>query len=208
MFRYNIFDDHPHKPNEVIIRKKDDLFLVLRTDENNMIIDNEQSFTNENDAINNFIKQLKDLKKIFLSEFIGKNYLEYYKEKFIDRKIQKIFISWNWPPFFIGYGWLLYRKLYLEATIVILSSFIIGGFFAVLNLGDFNREIASCFKIIIALMGNYVYYQKINRTIKKLDEIDGKNHLQYLKGKGGTNIVPAIVIELFFVGLFVLSLIL
>jgi len=206
LFQYNIFGDHQQKANEVIIKQENNQFIVFRTDENNIIIGNELLFSNENEAIENFKKQLHELKKLYLSAFIGKNYIEYYKEKYKIRPMKKIFVSWNWPPFFIGYGWLIYRKLYIEATIVFSFLILSGIVLSIFNLDNYLKDIYSCIKILIALFGTSIYYLKINRIINKLKNINNINHIQYLNKHGGTNIIIAIIFELLITGIAVLPL--
>ena len=98
--------------------------------------------------------------------------------------------------------------MYIEA-LVVFSFLILSGFvLTILNLDKYLSDIYGCIKIILALIGNSLYYSKINKVIKKLSDIEIKDHNIYLKKHGGTNIVPAIIIELLLSGIVVLSIIL
>jgi hypothetical protein len=204
LFQYNIFDDHKQKANEVVIRQENDQYIVLRTDENNIVIGEEKSYSNENDAINNFVKQLHELKKLYLSTFIGDKYIFYYQDKYKNRPLNKLFVGWKWPPFFIGYGWLIYRKLYIEAAIIFCFLIVAGIILSIVNLDKYLRSIYDSIKIILALIGNSLYYLKINRVLKKINNTDNINHIEYLRKHGGTNIIIAIIFELLVTGIAIL----
>jgi hypothetical protein len=204
LFQYNIFDDHQQKANEVIIRHENDQYIVFRTDENNVIIGEKQSYSNENDAVNNFVKKLHEIKKLYFSTFVGDSYITYYQDKYRNRPLNKLFISWKWPPFFVGYGWLIYRKLYIEATITFCFLILAGFILSIFNLDKYLRDIYGCIKIILALIGNSLYYLKINRIIKKMDNNEGINHIEYLKKHGGTSIIAAVGFELVITGIVLL----
>jgi hypothetical protein len=94
LFQYNIFDDHRQKANEVIIRKENGQYIVFRTDENNAVIGKEQSYSDENDAVNNFVRQLHELKKLYLSAFVGDGYITYYQDKYKNRPLNKFWLFW------------------------------------------------------------------------------------------------------------------
>ena len=208
LFGHNVFNAHSQKANEVIIKHENEQYVVYRTDECNEIIGSEMIFPHENEAIDYFIKQLHEVKNQYLSAIVGKKFDIYYKEKYEKRPLNKIFISWKWPPFFFGYGWLLYRKMYLETIIIFCFLIIAGIILSILNFDRYLRGIYDLTRLILALIGNSLYYSKINRVIKKLDHIEPKNHNQYLRKQGGTNIVTAIVVEILISGIFLLLIIL
>ena len=60
-----------------------------------------------------------------LEKFVGKN-SDYYVRKFEEMQITGNKISWNWPAFFISGYWMLYRKMYIQALIMILGSMVLG----------------------------------------------------------------------------------
>jgi hypothetical protein len=208
LFQYNIYNDHPQRPNEVLIRQENGQYTIFRTDEKNEILGNEATFSDEAEAINNFIKQLHILKETYLSTYIGKNYIEYYKEKYRNRPLNKLFFSWVWPPFFIGYGWLMYRKMYFE-TLIVFCIFIISAIIEIFiktNI-EIARNVYGVMQIIICLFGNSLYYLKINRVIKKMENISGEEHIVYLKKYGQTNIFPVIIVEIVLVVIYFLPFI-
>jgi hypothetical protein len=208
LFRFNIFNDHPQKANEVIHQKEDTQYSVFTTDEKNIIKDNVLYFSDEKEAVDKFIYQLHKLKDLYYSAFIGEKYIYYYKEKFNKRQQGKIFISWKWPPFFLGYGWLIYRKMYFE-TIIMFSIIVITGIIVVLSGANEQRvrDVYDTMRIITALLGNSLYFTKMNKTIKKLENIKEEEHMKYLEKHGHTNLKLAIIIEIILVALAILPII-
>ena len=58
--------------------------------------------------------------------FIGSHNIDYYLDYIHKMKNNNNFLSWNWSCFFLSSYWLLYRKLYALATILIVFNI---GFF-------------------------------------------------------------------------------
>ena len=206
LIQFNILNDHPDKANEIILKLEEDNYIIYQTDENINIKGNKEIFSNESEAFDKYLTILRKFKENYLEIYIGNKYREFFKEKFLNRHNKKLFISWIWPPFFVGYGWLLYRKLYVETIIVFCFLIISGLILSIFNLDNILKNIYGCIKIIIAAMGNCLYYSKTNRVIKKLNDIDSVDHVQYLKKHGGTNIIPAIIVELLLAGFALLPL--
>ncbi|MED3649690.1 Imm59 family immunity protein [Heyndrickxia sporothermodurans] len=64
--RYNWFDEHPLKENEVGIRVDNDEWVVYVTDERASVVEGSiTKFNNESDALDNFIKRLRTEKILF-----------------------------------------------------------------------------------------------------------------------------------------------
>jgi len=204
LFQYNIFDDHPQKANEVILRKEDSQYIVFSTDEENIIKGNILTFNDENEAIDNFINQLHKLKDRYLSSYIEDNYHDYYQKRYKEKPFYKIFFSWKWPPFFLGYGWLIYRKMYLETLILFIILIISGNIIFFINGNDRIFQIVyDSMRILLSIFGNSLYYYKISRVIKKLKNIDEREHIKYLIKHGGTNIILAILIALLYLAIII-----
>ncbi|MCP3925295.1 MAG: hypothetical protein GY714_22200 [Desulfobacterales bacterium] len=66
---YNLFEQHNERPNEVIIKLENDKWLVYANDERCNIHGKIKSFSNESDALEEFIKRLRGSKnsKLFNS---------------------------------------------------------------------------------------------------------------------------------------------
>ncbi|KYC97999.1 Imm59 family immunity protein [Heyndrickxia sporothermodurans] len=64
--RYNWFDEHPLRENEVGIRVDNDEWVVYVTDERASVVEGSiTKFNNESDALDNFIKRLRTEKILF-----------------------------------------------------------------------------------------------------------------------------------------------
>jgi hypothetical protein len=87
------------------------------------------------------------------SSFIGKNAENYIRKfrKFNVDGVDKFALTWNWPAFFFGFWWLLYRKLYVWALISFLLLIIPYWFF----LSSF----------VYGAIANYIYYKHVKKKI-------------------------------------------
>lgn len=84
--------------------------------------------------------------------FIGKNshkYLPKFKKFNIDG-VDRFSMTWNWPAFFFGFSWILYRKLYLWFLV------------ALPTLGLYVFLIAMP---VWGMIGNYIYYRHAKKKI-------------------------------------------
>ena len=97
------------------------------------------------------------------SSYVGKNAETYIRKfrKFSVGGVDKFALTWHWPAFFLGFWWLLYRKLYVWALIAFLLSIV-------------------CLKIpywffvnsfIYALIANFIYYNKAKKNILKYKNV-------------------------------------
>ena len=198
LFQYNIFNDHTQNANEVVIKQENDQYSVYETDEKNKIKGEVLTFSNEKEAVDDFIKKLRELKKLYISTYVGKNYDTYYKEKFDNKPNNKIYASLCWPPIIFGPFWLIYRKMYKEALLFIFIPIIITICITLLTKSGemFGEIIGRLGNIILAIIGNSLYHMKIYRVINNIDNdyMYREDPIYYLKKYGGTNIVLAIIL--------------
>jgi endogenous inhibitor of DNA gyrase (YacG/DUF329 family) len=148
-------------------------------------------------------------KNSYMSAYVGKKYDIYYKEIFERKPQNKIYISFNWVPIFLGPIWLIYRKMYIEAIISIATSSIMDFILSSLigfsdRLGEISGRLLG---IILALIGNSIYRLKVYRVIKRIENINNEDHILYLKKHGGTNIIAAIIVFVIFLVLALLPII-
>jgi thiol-disulfide isomerase/thioredoxin len=110
------------------------------------------------------------------SAFIGKNAHKYLSKfsKFNIGGTDNFAITWNWPAFFFGWLWMLYRKLYLWALVAF-----------VLELIPYT----SLFGLIgFAMSGNYLYYKHAKKKIDDLKTSRPSSDLSSsLRQVGGVN---------------------
>src|SRR5688572_5518113 len=94
-------------------------------------------------------------------------------------KVQKFnegkFFTFNFPAFLLGFIWFLYRKMYLEASIlmfVIVSESMLEQYLrsrSEIGPQTVTGQLLSTLVIstILGFTGNYFYIRKANRTIQK-----------------------------------------
>jgi hypothetical protein len=212
LFQHNIFGDHKQKANEIIIKKENDQYLVYETDGKNNINGDALTFLEEKDAIDKFLNKLRELKNLYISTYVGKNYETSFKELFDRKPHNKIYASLCWPPIIFGPCWLIYRKMYKEAIIFIIIQIVIAISLTLFTgSGDQLDEIIGRFSnIILAIIGNSLYHLKIYKTIKNINNnyMYSSDPLFYIKKYGGTNIVLAIILFLIILSLSLLPIIL
>jgi hypothetical protein len=128
--------------------------------------------------------------------FVGEKY-EYYKEKWESARQKGNKISWNWPAFFLGPIWLVYRKMFIYfwifAGVVIAEALFEIAF-------DFSSKIFDKLvfwgvSILFGTLGNYWYRL---HAIKKMQEIIMTNTPEQTKlelvRQGGTSMGAAIAV--------------
>ncbi len=81
--------------------------------------------------------------------------------------------GWNWPAFFFGFWWYLYRKMYFWALIS----------FVTLLIPYFNLVIWVGWGVV----ANYLYFRHVNNKIDEHRGIQGRAFMQCLYETGGVN---------------------
>ncbi len=135
-----------------------------------------------------------------LSAFIGNNAHKYlFKfERFNVGGVDNFAMSWHWPAFFVGFWWMLYRKIYLWALIAFILAII-----PYVNL--------ICM-IVWGLTGNYVYYKYAKQKVVELRSIHPTSDISaFLTRLGGVNnwvwTIGIILIAIALIGIFAATLI-
>jgi hypothetical protein len=120
---------------------------------------------------------------------IGNKNTVYYLTKFriFDRSPGSLVVSWNWPAFFFGCAWALYRKMYLWAVSLLVIAIL-------LNSGlIFTTETSTILLLIIAVafgaFGNALYYKCVQQNITNVRTAlnDDEKVLQFIRRQGGVN---------------------
>lgn len=159
------------------------------------------SAANENISFNPSLISDEEFENI-----IGTKNLDYYMKNLQKYKEKKNFTSWNWPCFFLGPYWMLYRKM-----------FALGFAYLVLDLIidlSIDEPIAFTLRIVLSVFANAIYLYHCEKKIKKqksIYDIQNSNYYASLRKKGGTNIVMPIIsiliISMISVSIFFLNLI-
>ncbi|MDR1523203.1 MAG: DUF2628 domain-containing protein [Endomicrobium sp.] len=91
-----------------------------------------------------------------IEALVGKN-SRYYLEKF-EYMRQKNKATWNWAAFFFGTAWLIYRKMYMQASIYFVISCIIGWLMPINYISGMIM-----LPLALGLWGNYLYMMHVTK---------------------------------------------
>jgi hypothetical protein len=119
-----------------------------------------------------------------LVAFIGNNSDTYLRKfrKFNMNGTDNFGVTWHWPAFFLGFWWMLYRKLYLWALLAFVLALIPGvSFIAWITWGMTANYIALLAFVLALIPGvsfivwitwgmtaNYIYYKYAKKKIAEL----------------------------------------
>ncbi len=142
---------------------------------------------------------LEDRDKI--DAFVGEN-ADYYARKWAAmRGAASSRVSWNWAAAIGGIVWMLYRRLYIPAALILIIAFIdVEITFGLKEAGLFPLATTVWDKIsylvymsVIGCWGNYWYLSRYQRAVKSAarDLRGPVEQLAFLAEKGGTNIFAA-----------------
>lgn len=131
--------------------------------------------------------------------FVGNHNTNYYLEYIHKMKDNNKFPSWNWSCFFLSHYWLLYRKLYFPAAIVIFLTFASSRLFEMKT----HLFFILIMRIILTIFANAIYLNNCERKIKAVKTIiSNLNTTQYinrLRSKGGINLVAPIALLIIYI---------
>ncbi|WP_026885150.1 DUF2628 domain-containing protein [Clostridium beijerinckii] len=143
-----------------------------------------------------------------LAIFIGNNSGFYIKHlnKYNDKHK---FLSWNWPCFFFGYYWLLYRKLYVPGAALILLTLISSAIFP----KGIHLFLILLIRIIVTLYANFIYLNNCERKIKSfkmniinIQNLSNTQYINKLRKKGGVNLAAPLIVLALHIMFIVISL--
>ena len=154
---------------------------------------NIQSLNKDNYTSNNISKEE-------FAAFIGSNNTNYYLDYTDKMKNNNKFLSWNWPCFFLGIYWLLYRKLYAAAAIFFVvtigTSLLIPGVLSLL------------LRILLAMFANAIYLNHSERKIKTVKTIianlSASQYINRLHKKGGVNLAAPFILLAIYILIFII----
>jgi hypothetical protein len=129
--------------------------------------------------------------------FIGTNHAFYLDSWGIDGGGGR---AWNWPAFFLGPSWLLYRKMYAYAFAWLAFVVVEGWFesrFEVSIFVSFGVSIAA--NVVIASIGNALYRKHFERAVRTISPGRDPASLRIeLVRQGGTSLAGAILLSALF----------
>ncbi|MGO9952344.1 MAG: zinc-ribbon domain-containing protein [Dissulfurispiraceae bacterium] len=159
-----------------------------------------ESFTNQSKSDSPSQREVSDLD---FTAFIGNNFAYYVHrfKKFNLGGTDVFALTWNWAAFWGGFGWMLYRKMYMWATIAFVLTLI--------------PHLGLIAWIAVGAVANYLYYQHAKSKILEIKTMHPTVDISgYLSQVGGINKwvpIAAIIITIllflsFIVMVFVLAI--
>jgi len=139
-----------------------------------------------------------------IQAFVGNNW-GYYHQKWHSNKTEL-----NWAAGFFSFIWLIYRKMYKYALLTwlaISSVFILAEWFLPAVPPFFERMINIFVLVLFGMIGNNLYKRRFLAAKEESESLSQSERLDFLKRKGGTNIVAAILVLLLNIALVVLSIV-
>jgi hypothetical protein len=127
---------------------------------------------------------------------LGEKNRAYYESKFdqFDRKLANYQISWNWPAFFFGGIWALYRKMYWWFFIACIVNIFFISFYKAVSKGDWFQLVtvfffSECVNIAFAIFANSLYQKNLRKKITKAKAAinDEDRLLEHLRHIGGVH---------------------
>lgn len=131
-----------------------------------------------------------------------KNNRDYYFRKWRLLELRESKTSWNWPAFFLGGGWLAYRKMYGYAFAFLGLIFALSILGAVFEANGASGIAAIMVLLLVALhvcsgiFGNYLYFERVKKEVRVIATLyAGENIDAELKRAGGTNLLAGIALS-------------
>lgn len=144
----------------------------------------------------------------YLQAYFGTQ-AQYYTEKYRSYLLANKF-TFNIAPFFIGFLWFFYRKLWIEGTVILIFTIVLGvveGF--VYDLFAVSESIQTtifyvssfAFGMLWGFTGNYFYLRRSEKSINDVlsTTSDEEERVGMLSKKGGVSLIPFIIILLFII---------
>lgn len=166
-------------------------------DKNNISVNisdshNDDSYSEYSDTNNSSANDFSFNPSIISDEefenIISKKNRDYYMNNLQKYKEKKKFTSWNWPCFFFGPYWMLYRKMFALGFAYLLLDFIID-----LSI---DEPIALALRIVLSVFANAIYLHHCEKKIRKVKrnyDMQNPSYYDSLRKKGGTSIIIPII---------------
>jgi len=129
-----------------------------------------------------------------LATFVGPNYATYQRKwEACDRRSSTY--SWNWPAFLFGLFWMAYRKMYVNAGILLGIACLESVATYLFHLADAVANAMNlALAVVIGLQGNHWYRKHVTKRIADITPKVPVDRLQAtLAAAGGTNAGAAII---------------
>ena len=169
--------------------------------------DNKQSINETTNKSSNIYNNNNNISIEEFSAFIGNHNTDYYLEHIHKMKSNNRFLSWNWPCFFLGPYWFLYRKLYSIASILIALTISLSLIFHSKTPMFFTLLV----RIILAIFANAIYLNICARKIKTVKTIIANlsttQYINKLHKKGGVNLIAPLILLAICIVIIIISIV-
>lgn len=138
----------------------------------------------------------------------------YYLNR-LDRYLKGQQYSFNPFAFLFGLFWFMYRKMYIEAVVVLLAMMVEGFLESLIlpeNIGREKEQLVSIISTIviatiIGFVGNYFYFRKAGKVIEKakMKFAGSEEQISFLKERGGVSYFFLVIILVIIVALYVFN---
>lgn len=131
-----------------------------------------------------------NIPEIFYKAAIGPKNTDFYLSRFSHFDSGNARASWNWPAFFVTFWWLLYRKMWLSASLYIICFVVVVVILDKLTSSPLNAYLAlSGIFLWIPISANALYHRHLKKLILFATTRFGNNEgdLKLIASKGGTS---------------------
>jgi hypothetical protein len=126
------------------------------------------------------------------------NKIDYYSKIFRSYESNGTKEPWNWAAAIFGVYWFAYRKMHRRARIFLIAYIAITALQIIIIANSMFVPISVFFELGMFLYfgttGNHNYFLHVNRTIKKIKELEANNNymVDWYTKSGGTSILSVI----------------
>jgi len=168
--------------------------------------DNNQIINKNTDKSFNVYDTTDNISRYEFATFIGSHNTDYYLDYVDKTESNNRFLSWNWPCFFLGSYWLLYRKLYAFASIFIILTFASSRLFS----PKMHIFLTLIVHIVLTMFANAIYLNNSKRKIKlvkaNIINFNATQYINRLQKKGGVNFVAPLIWVVIYVCVSIISM--
>jgi uncharacterized membrane protein YkgB len=137
--------------------------------------------------------------------FVGQKY-PYYADKWAAAEQKRGKQTWNWAAFFLGFGWMVYRKMYkytaIFIAIVLAESYLEYLFDAP---DSFTRAVTIAIAVTFGWQGNTLYKMHVDKKVQEITStLPPEPAAKELASQGGTNLPIAIGSVVLFIAVILL----
>ena len=147
-----------------------------------------------------------------MAAYVGPKNAQYYEDQFAKFESGGGAMSWHWPAFFVTWGWLIYRKMWLWFFIYWLGIPILLTIVSGLISASGSPEVGITFYyvsyvvtifLLAPIFANRLYYQHVKGKVKKIasTSLSEEQQAEELARKGGTSMLAYVIVPLLLVGI-------